>query len=154
MKVDRASMACGLEVRAPFLDVELVEFLSRVPARLKLRRFETKHLLKRAMARIAAAGDRGPRQEGIRDPGRGLVEDGATRAAAGRAVAGTAEAQGIFDPVEVTGSCRSISPAGATTASSCGRSSSSSSGTGAGSRSGRDDRRGARATPTPHARPA
>ena len=39
MKVDRASMACSLEVRAPFLDVELVEFLGRVPSRLKLRRF-------------------------------------------------------------------------------------------------------------------
>ena len=49
-KVDRASMATSLEVRAPFLDVELVEFLGRVPARLKLRRLETKHLLKRAMA--------------------------------------------------------------------------------------------------------
>ena len=31
VKVDRASMACSLEVRAPFLDVELVEFLGRVP---------------------------------------------------------------------------------------------------------------------------
>ena len=50
VKVDRASMACSLEVRAPFLDVELVEFLGRVPSRLKLRRLQTKHLLKRAMA--------------------------------------------------------------------------------------------------------
>jgi asparagine synthase (glutamine-hydrolysing) len=50
VKVDRASMACSLEVRAPFLDVELVDFLARVPPRLKLRRFHTKHLLKRAMA--------------------------------------------------------------------------------------------------------
>ena len=49
-KVDRASMACSLEVRAPFLDVDLAEFLGRVPSRLKLRRLETKHLLKRAMA--------------------------------------------------------------------------------------------------------
>ena len=49
VKVDRASMANSLEVRAPFLDVELVELLGRVPARLKLRRFETKYLLKRAM---------------------------------------------------------------------------------------------------------
>ena len=49
VKVDRASMACSLEVRAPFLDVELVEFLGSVPPRLKLRRFDAKHLLKRAM---------------------------------------------------------------------------------------------------------
>src|SRR5207247_444785 len=38
VKVDRASMACSLEVRAPFLDVELVDFLGRVPPGLKLRR--------------------------------------------------------------------------------------------------------------------
>ena len=48
VKVDRASMGCSLEVRAPFLDVELVEFLSRVPSNLKLRGFRTKHLLKLA----------------------------------------------------------------------------------------------------------
>jgi asparagine synthase (glutamine-hydrolysing) len=56
VKVDRASMASSLEVRAPFLDVELVEFLGRVPARLKLRRVETKHLLKRAMSDLLPAG--------------------------------------------------------------------------------------------------
>ena len=56
-KVDRASMLTSLEVRAPFLDYTLVEFLARVPSRLKRRRFETKHLLKRTMAG-AAGGDR------------------------------------------------------------------------------------------------
>jgi asparagine synthase (glutamine-hydrolysing) len=55
-KVDRASMATSLEVRAPFLDVELVEFLARVPARLKLRRLETKHLLKLAMRDVLPDG--------------------------------------------------------------------------------------------------
>lgn len=55
-KVDRASMAASLEVRSPFLDTEVVEFLGSVPARLKLRRFETKHLLKRAMASRLPAG--------------------------------------------------------------------------------------------------
>src|SRR5262249_22074953 len=49
-KVDRASMACSLEVRAPFLDVELAEFLGRVPSRLKHRRLRSKVILKRAMA--------------------------------------------------------------------------------------------------------
>ncbi|PWU23870.1 MAG: asparagine synthase (glutamine-hydrolyzing) [Candidatus Rokuibacteriota bacterium] len=56
VKVDRASMACSLEVRAPFLDVELVEFLASVPPRLKLRRFDTKYLLKQAMAEVLPSG--------------------------------------------------------------------------------------------------
>ena len=55
-KVDRASMAASLEVRAPFLDVDLVRFLGSVPSRLKLKRLETKHLLKRAMADVLPPG--------------------------------------------------------------------------------------------------
>ncbi len=47
--VDRASMACGLEVRAPFLDHALVELAGRIPSHLKLRGWETKYLLKRAL---------------------------------------------------------------------------------------------------------
>jgi asparagine synthase (glutamine-hydrolysing) len=49
VKVDRASMACSLEVRAPFLDYELVEFVMNLPSSLKLRRFTSKYLLKRVM---------------------------------------------------------------------------------------------------------
>ncbi|MGH7786338.1 MAG: asparagine synthetase B family protein, partial [Candidatus Binatia bacterium] len=49
VKVDRASMANSLEVRAPFLDHTLVEFIARLPVRLKLRRLQTKYLLKRAV---------------------------------------------------------------------------------------------------------
>jgi asparagine synthase (glutamine-hydrolysing) len=56
VKVDRASMATSLEIRAPFLDVELADFLGRVPPRLKLRRFDTKHLLKRAMRGVLPPG--------------------------------------------------------------------------------------------------
>ncbi|MGH8090479.1 MAG: asparagine synthase (glutamine-hydrolyzing), partial [Rudaea sp.] len=37
VKVDRASMLHSLEVRAPFLDCELVDFLRRLPSRMKLR---------------------------------------------------------------------------------------------------------------------
>jgi asparagine synthase (glutamine-hydrolysing) len=50
-KVDRASMACGLEVRAPFLDADLVDFMQSLPTRFKLGRNQTKRLLKRAAAR-------------------------------------------------------------------------------------------------------
>jgi asparagine synthase (glutamine-hydrolysing) len=51
-KVDRASMMVGLEVRAPFLDNEVVDFLSALPTRYKLRGGTSKVLLKRAMQGI------------------------------------------------------------------------------------------------------
>jgi asparagine synthase (glutamine-hydrolysing) len=45
---DRASMARSLEVRVPFLDHEVVEWAARVPTQLKVRRLETKLVLKQA----------------------------------------------------------------------------------------------------------
>ena len=52
MKVDRMSMAHGLEVRVPFLDHEFVEFCMTVPGPLKLRGFTTKSVLRSAMRGI------------------------------------------------------------------------------------------------------
>jgi asparagine synthase (glutamine-hydrolysing) len=49
VKVDRASMACSLEVRAPFLDYEFVEFVIGLPSSFKLKGFTSKHILKSAM---------------------------------------------------------------------------------------------------------
>jgi asparagine synthase (glutamine-hydrolysing) len=49
-KVDRASMAHSLEVRAPFLDIDLVDFVRRLPSEWKLRGGTTKALLKSALA--------------------------------------------------------------------------------------------------------
>lgn len=49
-KVDRASMACGLEVRAPFLDAELVDYVATLPTGYHLRGGVGKRLLKRALA--------------------------------------------------------------------------------------------------------
>ncbi len=48
-KVDRASMAASLEVRAPFLHHPLVEYVVSLPASMKLRRLTSKHILKKAM---------------------------------------------------------------------------------------------------------
>jgi asparagine synthase (glutamine-hydrolysing) len=48
VKVDRASMAYGLEARAPFLDIDLVNFVRRIPSEYKLRGRTTKYLLKEA----------------------------------------------------------------------------------------------------------
>ena len=49
VKVDRASMAASLEVRAPFLDHELVAWGLSLPAGLKIGSGGGKHILKRAM---------------------------------------------------------------------------------------------------------
>ena len=48
-KVDRASMMHSLEVRAPFLDIELIDFARRIPWQYKLRNGQTKYLLKKAL---------------------------------------------------------------------------------------------------------
>jgi asparagine synthase (glutamine-hydrolysing) len=48
-KVDRASMAHSLEVRAPFLDYPLVEWAAGLPADLKIRGGEGKFVLKRSL---------------------------------------------------------------------------------------------------------
>lgn len=46
VKVDRASMANGLEIRCPFLDKALVEFSAKIPYKSKIGRFKTKSLLR------------------------------------------------------------------------------------------------------------
>jgi asparagine synthase (glutamine-hydrolysing) len=51
-KADRASMMHSLEVRAPFLDIELVDFVRRIPSNYKLRKGTTKYILKKALAGI------------------------------------------------------------------------------------------------------
>jgi len=48
VKVDRAAMANGLEVRCPLLDYEFVEFACRLPTYYKLKGLKTKYLLKKA----------------------------------------------------------------------------------------------------------
>jgi asparagine synthase (glutamine-hydrolysing) len=49
VKVDRASMMHSLEVRTPFLDIDLVNFVRRIPAAYKFRHGQTKYLLKKAL---------------------------------------------------------------------------------------------------------
>lgn len=49
-KIDRASMAHGLELRAPFLDVEFATFCLSLPYRLKVSLNEDKIILRRAFS--------------------------------------------------------------------------------------------------------
>ena len=60
---DRASMANSLELRVPFLDTRLVQFMAGVPLELKTKGFRLKYLLKKAMApRLPAGLLRGPKR--------------------------------------------------------------------------------------------
>ena len=100
-KVDIASMAHALEVRAPFADHLLLEWLARLPGSLKLRRFRGKQLLRRAVRDLVPAAilerskkgfnlplDRWLRRE-LAELSRDLLTDA------------TARARGLFDRAEV-----------------------------------------------------
>jgi len=48
-KVDRMSMAASLEARSPLLDHKLIEYVTRIPSHLKLKRNESKYIFKKAI---------------------------------------------------------------------------------------------------------
>jgi asparagine synthase (glutamine-hydrolysing) len=54
-KQDKMSMAHGIEVRVPFLDHELVEYVLRVPPSLKIHAGQTKYLLRQYAKRLLPA---------------------------------------------------------------------------------------------------
>ena len=100
-KVDRASMACSLEARAPFLDYTFVEFAGSIPFRLKLKGLTTKYILKKAMREKLPQEILGRRKKGFGIPVgkwfrhdlRSLLLDTLSESRLRR--------QGIFNPAEV-----------------------------------------------------
>lgn len=83
VKMDRATMATGVEARAPFLDHTFAELACSVPARLKFKGWTTKSLLKRALAGRVPDAILQRRKQGfgvpigrwLRGPLRPLLED-------------------------------------------------------------------------------
>jgi asparagine synthase (glutamine-hydrolysing) len=99
--VDRASMACGLEVRSPFLDRPFVDLTSRMPSALKLRGWQTKYILKRALRRDLPESILHRRKQGFGVP-IGPWLRGPLRPALEERLAPARIAQlGLFDPVAV-----------------------------------------------------
>ena len=49
VKVDRATMACGLEAREPLLDQRLAELAFRLPPAMRIRGGERKWILRRVL---------------------------------------------------------------------------------------------------------
>lgn len=67
-KIDRASMAHGLELRAPFLDVEFASFCLSLPYRLKVSTNEDKIILRQAFASHWPKSIRGRTKQGFGAP--------------------------------------------------------------------------------------
>jgi asparagine synthase (glutamine-hydrolysing) len=82
-KVDRMSMAVSLEARVPLLDHHLIEFVARMPASMKMRGLETKHIFKRAVREMVPSeildrpkqGFGVPIQQWINDQLRGRIRE-------------------------------------------------------------------------------
>ena len=46
---DTMSMKSGVELRVPFLDLELVNFMEKIPLNLKIKGFKSKYILRKSM---------------------------------------------------------------------------------------------------------
>jgi len=98
---DKTSMAANLEVRVPFLNVEMLELTARMPPRLKLRGLKRKYILKRALEKVLPhdlvwrkkAGFGAPIRAWLRGPLRPMVEDLLCEE--------TIRRRGLFKPEEV-----------------------------------------------------
>jgi len=62
------SMAVSLEARVPFLDLELMEFVERIPPSLKIRGRRQKYILKKAVSRWLPEGVISRRKIGFATP--------------------------------------------------------------------------------------
>jgi asparagine synthase (glutamine-hydrolysing) len=76
-KVDRATMAAGLEARAPFLDYRIVELLASTHWSTKMPLYSRKHLLKTAMRGILPETTLRGKKRGFNIPQGVLLKNGA-----------------------------------------------------------------------------
>jgi asparagine synthase (glutamine-hydrolysing) len=75
IKNDRMSMAHSLEARVPMTDPDLTEYLSRVPANVKLPRLRKKHLMRRAMEGILPPAILNKKKVGLEMPYSRWIKD-------------------------------------------------------------------------------
>ena len=101
MTTDKTSMAANLEVRVPFLNLEMLELAARMPTNLKLRGLKRKYILKRAAEKLLPreivwrkkAGFGAPIRSWLRGALRPMVDDLLSEE--------TVRRRGLFRPEEV-----------------------------------------------------
>jgi asparagine synthase (glutamine-hydrolysing) len=101
VKVDRTSMANSLEVRVPFLDHEVVAFVTSLPSSLRMRGLTKKYLLKLAVRDLLPPETVRGRKRGFNVPvGRWLRQE--LRDMVGDYLSPSAvKRQGYFDPLVI-----------------------------------------------------
>lgn len=97
VKMDRASMFNSLEVRTPFLDFELVEFLNSLPAKFKIKRGKTKIILKNILKNKIPKEILKRRKKGFGIPLANWLENDLKAFALEKLSRKKIEAEGIFD---------------------------------------------------------
>jgi len=98
---DKMSMAAGVEVRVPFLDLDLVDFAARIPEGMKQRGRVGKWVLKEAMAPYLPADVIHRPKTGFGAPLREWIRGGLRPLMAGLLSPETLRKRGIFEPVAV-----------------------------------------------------
>jgi len=102
VKVDRMSMAVSLEARVPLLDHRLVEFAFSLPPDEKIRGFDTKHLLKKAMADALPEAVRKRSKQGFSIPIKNWIRGPLRTMMTDLLSADRLRRQGFFNPGAVT----------------------------------------------------
>ena len=101
MTTDKTSMAANLEVRVPFLNLEMLELTARMPPDLKLKGFKRKYILKKAAEKLLPRDVVWRRKAGFGAPIRSWLR-GALRPMVNDLLsAETIKRRGLFRPEEV-----------------------------------------------------
>ncbi len=98
VKMDRASMAHSLEARVPFCDPVVAEFAFSLPARFKVRRFDKKRLLRKALQPLLPEDILGARKQGFSLPTAAWLRGDLQTFARDTLSAATLRRQGFFRP--------------------------------------------------------
>lgn len=97
-KVDRMSMAWGLEVRVPLLDHRLVEWMSQVPSDLKVKGLTLKYLMKEVARDLLPPRIVDRRKAGFHVPIPGWIKQELRPLIDEQLGTATVARQGLFDP--------------------------------------------------------
>jgi asparagine synthase (glutamine-hydrolysing) len=100
---DKMSMATSVEVRVPLLDADLVDFVARLPADLKLRGRTSKFILRHAMQNVLPAGVLSRRKAPFGSPMRRWLSHDLRPMVADLLSPQAVRRRGLFDPQVVDG---------------------------------------------------